>query len=483
MKTKYIFIPALCLAALISQAQIKQTRDISPFTKIDASGAATIYFQPSDSLALTVEGDGNEIVNIETRVHDNTLIIKSKGTFHHPFKVIVKGGQGLKELMLSGASNFISEGELKTDSLAIESSGASRLDMPLSARSIRATISGASDVSLWGNTTNLNANVSGASTLKAYKLNSINTFVTASGASTAKVFATEKISANATGASTIKFKGEPKEVSAEGSTSSQIAKVGGGEESSVKKGDKDSSSTTFNFGNKRVIILDNEDEIDSLHYRRQRNRNFRHWNGFYIGVAGYLTPAQSFTMVKPFDYMELDYSKCRNFQINLFQQNIHLIKNYLNLCTGIGFEFNQYQFANKVRLNPDSSFAWGEVDSTTTFAYKKNRLKSYYITAPVILEVNTSSNPRKAFHIGLGVVGKYLMGGRSKQVLLKDGNKFKNIKNDSYNINPFAVDAYASVGYGNFTIFAQYGLTEMFTNNKGPELYPFSVGIRVVNFN
>lgn len=480
MKTKSIFLLAFSCAAFFVQAQTKQTREVSNFSKIDISGAADVQFHNSDSLSLTVEGDAEEIKRVETRFQDNTLYIKAQGNFKHPFKVKVSG-HDINEVTVGGASSFSTINEMKMDSITIEASGASRLDMMLSAKSVKSTISGASDVKLAGNTQNLSANVSGASSLKAYYLNSASTSVTASGASSAKVFASEKIYANATGASSIKFKGDPKEVSAEGSSSSQIAKVGSDE--NVKKNSKDSSSTSFNFGDKKVIILDNDNTVDSLHKKREYNQEFRHWEGFFFGVSGYLNPQQSFTMVKPYNYMELDYTKCYNFQLNLFQQNVHLVKNYLNLVTGLGFEHSQYQFANKVSLNPDSSFAWGTVDSSNVYAYKKNRLKTYYVTAPLMLEVNTSSNPDKAFHLAAGVVGKYLLGGRTKQVLLKDGNKFKHIKNDSYNINPFAVDAYVSVGYGNVTLFAQYALTEMFTHNKGPEVYPFSVGIRLVNFN
>jgi hypothetical protein len=39
------------------------------------------------------------------------------------------------------------------------------------------------------------------------------------------------------------------------------------------------------------------------------------------------------------------------------------------------------------------------------------------------------------------------------------------------------------VGYGKVTLYAQYGLNELFQHNKGPEMYPFSVGVRLANFN
>lgn len=481
MKTRYIFTALLLSTCGFLFSQSKQTREISAFTKIDASGAATIIFHNSDSLGLTLEGNTDELAKIETRVVDGTLFIKPSGNFKYPYKIHVSGNT-LNHIAVSGATNFRSDNDVKSDSLIVEGSGASELNLFVNTRSLRAIISGATNANISGTNENLYADVSGASTLKSYKLSSARTIVTSSGASTAKVFASQKLIATATGASTVKFKGEPKEVSAEGSTSSQIIKIAA-DESQSKALNNDSTSTTFNWGKKKIIITDDDHKLDSIHDARERNQDFRHWNGFFMGVAGFVDGNQSFSLSKPYNYMELDYSRSFNWQLNIWQQNVHIYKNYVNLCTGLGFDFNRYQFANKVKLNADSSFTWGNVDSTNTFSYKKNRLSSYYLQVPLLVDINTSSNPKKAFHISLGVVGKYLLGGRTKQIVEKGGDTYKQIRNDGYNMNPFEFNGYVSVGYGNVTLYAQYALNEMFRHNKGPELYPFSAGIRLVNFN
>jgi hypothetical protein len=481
MKTKHIFTALLIGTCSLAFSQSKVTRDVTAFTKIDASGAATIIFHNSDSIGLVLEGNTDEMARIETRVVDGTLFIKPSGNFKYPYKIRVSGNN-LNYIAVSGATNFRSDNDIKSDSLVIEGSGASELNLFLNARSVKAVISGASNASLSGTNENFQADVSGASTLKAYKLSSARTSVTSSGASTAKVFASQKLVANATGASTVKFKGEPKEVSAEGSTSSQIIKIAADDSQSTTI-NSDSTSTTFNWGKKKIIITDDDNKWDSIHNARERNQEFRHWNGFFMGVSGFTDAKNNIYISKPYNYMELDYSRSFNWQLNVWQQNIHIYKNYVNLCTGLGFDFNRYQFANKVKLNPDSIYTWGDVDSTNTFSYKKNRLSTYYVDVPLLLDFNTSSNPHKAFHICVGVVGKYLLGARTKQIVQKGGDTYEQKRNDGYNINPFQAQAYASVGYGGFTVYAQYSLTEMFQHNKGPELYPFSVGVRLCNFN
>ncbi len=482
MKTKNIILTAALGLTFFAKAQTTEKLDLSTFTKIDASGAPTVIYNTSDSLSLSVTGKTEDVANIETRIVDGTLFIKTKGSIKSLVTVKIYGNK-LNSVAVSGATNFTLN-KLNTDSFLLESSGASTFNgFDIHTKKFKSTISGASNVTInSGTAENFYSDVSGASSLKAYKLNSTNSFITSSGASNAKVFASQKLVANATGASTIKFKGEPKEVSAEGSASSQIIKIAA-DDSQTRATGRDSSSTSFNWGNKKIIISDDDHKMDSLHNARELNEQFRHWNGFFMGVTGFTDKNQSFYINKPYNYMELDYSRSFNWQINIWQQNIHIVKNYFNLCTGLGFDFNRYQFANKVKLNPDSAFTWGNVDSTGTFSYKKNRLTSYYVTVPLLLDFNTSSNPKKAFHISVGVVGKYLLGARTKQIVVKNGDTYKQIRNDGYNLNPFQFNAYASVGYGNVTLFAQYGLNEMFQHNKGPELYPFSVGVRLANFN
>ncbi|MCZ8285345.1 MAG: hypothetical protein O9353_07790, partial [Bacteroidia bacterium] len=63
-----------------------------------------------------------------------------------------------------------------------------------------------------------------------------------------------------------------------------------------------------------------------------------------------------------------------------------------------------------------------------------------------------------------------------------DGLDLKLVRKDSYNMNPFRLNAHASVGYRNFTLYADYALTPLFENGKGPELYPFTFGVKLISF-
>jgi hypothetical protein len=211
MTTKNIFITAALGASFFIQAQTTQKRDITAFTKIDASGAVPVVFENSASPSLIIEGDAEEIKQIETSVKNNVLYIKTKGNFHHEFKVKVSGSN-LNAVSVSGASSFKSASPIKADVFTIRASGASSIKMPLTAKSVHTDIDGASSIHLSGSTQELFADISGASDLKAGDLKSAIASVTASGASSAKVYASEKISTNTSGASSVKYDGNPKDI-------------------------------------------------------------------------------------------------------------------------------------------------------------------------------------------------------------------------------------------------------------------------------
>jgi len=472
----FVLLSFFTLGSLAIHAQTTQIRQVKPFTRLEVSGAANVQFTQSDSSSVKVVAGESEINNIYTESENGTLSIKGKGSFKNSYKVYIKGNR-LTQISTSGASKVTVINTLETDTLSIDATGASDVIALIKTKVADITVSGASGVNLEGSTENLESRVSGASGLKAYKLISNNTNITASGASSAKVYASQKINANATGSSSVKFKGNPTEVSAEASSSSSIAKVV--DEELAKKAGDSKDSTVFNFKKKKFIIIDKDLDIDT--HKSKDDNDFHNWAGFGIGVNGWMSGG-GFSLPKSQQYMELDYGKSLNFQLNPFEKDIHIYKNYVNLVIGLGFEWSQYQFRNNTTLNPDSSFTFGTIDSTNAFSYKKNRFKTTFVNVPILLEFNTNKNPDKAFHIAVGVIGGYKLGSRTRQVLEQKGEDIKLVRKDNYNINPFRVNAHASVGYRNLTLYADYALTPLFENGRGPELYPFTFGVKLISW-
>ena len=86
-------------------------------------------------------------------------------------------------------------------------------------------------------------------------------------------------------------------------------------------------------------------------------------------------------MNNPLDKIYINQSISNS--INPFEKDISIYKDYVNLVTGFGFEWHQYELSNKIRLNPDSNYTYGTTDTSSTYSYKKNRLKTSFINVPV----------------------------------------------------------------------------------------------------
>ena len=113
---------------------------------------------------------------------------------------------------------------------------------------------------------------------------------------------------------------------------------------------------------------------------------------------------------------------------------------------------------------------------------KKNKLVASYLTVPLLIEFNTSSNPRKTVHLAAGVIGGLRVGSHLKLVK-EEGNKESKSKSyDDFNLNPFRYDATVRFGFRDFTIFGSYNMAGLFKDNKGPEIYPLTLGIRLVGW-
>lgn len=473
MRTK-ILIGALVISTAISKAQNYSERVIESFSKIQVTGSAKVYFTNSDTLKLRVTGDQDDVAGVETKVENGTLYISTKGKQEEDVTVLVRHNT-LNEIMCSGAAEFKTTNQLKNDSISFNVSGAASVNVKTDSRSVYLIQSGASNLTLSGKTNELTAEISGASTLKAYQLHATNANVITTGASNAKVFVNSKLKANATGASTIKIKGEVKDLSAEASTTSSIMRILDNDKNGTDKND----STTFNWNGKKVIIIAGEKDKDK---KKSVSNDFNHWAGFSVGINGLLTPDAGIKMEKPYGYLDLNYSRSVNFQLNFFQHNFHIYKNYVNLVTGFGIEWRRYMLDNKTNLRPDSSFTWGTIDTTNTFKYGKNLFKSTLIQVPLLLDFNTNKKSNKSFHVSVGVIGQFLVNSKTKQKLESNGNEFTKINRDSYNMVPWNLKAHASIGYSNFTVFGEYNITPLFYKGQGPQLYPFVAGVRLIAF-
>ena len=182
-----------------------ETRNVSGFNEIEANGAISAQITVGDSFNVVIETDDNLLTYVKTEVNGDTLKIYTEGRISPKTKTNVKISMpALDKLDINGASS-VNVADVKGDSLEIKANGAS-------------------EVQVTGETKNFSAEANGASTVNAENLAAENADVDSNGASTITVSPVNELNAEASGASTVYYKGEPKSIKQSSSGVSSIKK-------------------------------------------------------------------------------------------------------------------------------------------------------------------------------------------------------------------------------------------------------------------
>jgi hypothetical protein len=255
-------------------------------------------------------------------------------------------------------------------------------------------------------------------------------------------------------------------------------------------------TTNITIGDKRIIVIDSEPDndttitdlsIDEDHddddNDYDQKAELTHWGGIDVGVNLLLNKDGGTSLDTNSNWLELDYSRSLSWRFNIFEEKIRIYKDYVGIIIGAGLTYNSYGLKNNVDISTlDSSATYALNVDNTIRDYSKNKFRASYIHVPLMLEFNTSQDNDKSFHIAAGAIGGWRMGSITKQKWENENDKYQSRRKSDFNLAPFTLDATARVGYKNFTVFATYGLTSLFQKDKGPEVYPVTVGLQIVPF-
>ena len=242
------------------------------------------------------------------------------------------------------------------------------------------------------------------------------------------------------------------------------------------------SITTISIGNNTITLTAYGDSTndDSMKFEKRYPRRLNKFAGIDLGVHGWFSGDHKMNLPEELNAFDLDYAKSISIGINVFEKYIPIAHERFGITTGLGLQLNSYGLKRKLSYTATDDTIFAFVDSSKTI--KKTRLKTTFIQVPVLLETNLGKSSRKSFHLAAGMLFGYRIGSKIKQVYSQDGRDYKIKDKDDLNISPFRASLTARIGYGSFTMFANYSLTPLFEKGAGPELYPFSIGVSILSF-
>ncbi|UTA66260.1 head GIN domain-containing protein [Emticicia sp. 21SJ11W-3] len=233
--TVYYLLATLLMAFGLSSCEIIESGleprhpedkhfNLSGFDKLEMGDGFQVEVKQSANYRIFVKGDRRDIDDLVVRVSGGQLKMYFSKWRAKRYRMEVEIEMpDLKETDFSGAVNAYVKGFNNLDQLYIDLSGASKATFVTQAKGYDIDLSGASDLIIEGNGKNLEAEISGASKLYAFDADIEKANLDVSGASSAKVTVSNNLRVSASGASKVRYRGNPV-VSSNTSGSSHVEK-------------------------------------------------------------------------------------------------------------------------------------------------------------------------------------------------------------------------------------------------------------------
>jgi phage shock protein PspC (stress-responsive transcriptional regulator) len=189
--------------------------EMEDFEEIEVRGNIKVIVSREDIYYVEVKGSEKYLDKVYVKKLDNVLSVELdvdklgylKSSRDKPIRVYISLPE-LNSVKGWGASDF-DIADFKSQEFYLSLSGASSANINIDSDDVEIKLKGASSASFSGKTKNIDADIAGASGLDTYDLEARFASIDASGASSAKIYAKEKLNIEASGMSSVRYKGSP----------------------------------------------------------------------------------------------------------------------------------------------------------------------------------------------------------------------------------------------------------------------------------
>jgi hypothetical protein len=243
--------------------------------------------------------------------------------------------------------------------------------------------------------------------------------------------------------------------------------------------------TIIRVGKKALKVIDadndteapveEEDNGEARHHGQGRKGFSGHLGGPELGYNSYSTGRWLNNDMPLEGYLDLNTTKSTNFNFVFPAVNLGITRHF-GLVTAIGINFNNYRFDGNNTIMVDGEGIVTPAYPADPIRYEKSKLATVYGFIPVMLELQVPVSHGSTINLGAGVIGAVKLGSHTKVVYFDDG-KQKDKNRDDFSLNVLRYGVTARAGYEMVQVYGTCYLSPMFENGKGPELYPFEIGI------
>ncbi|RKD92240.1 outer membrane protein with beta-barrel domain [Mangrovibacterium diazotrophicum] len=207
------------------------------------------------------------------------------------------------------------------------------------------------------------------------------------------------------------------------------------------------------------------------------------WAGVFIAVNGFAQPDYSMYAEMDDGFMEPEIWRSNCLSINLIQASLGLQRNrnFIGLVTGLGADFQSYRLDKNYSLEKGTDRV-----EPVQLAYEdnlKSKFSSIYLSAPVLLEFQIPMGQySNRMYFSAGVITSVRLETHTKVKYRVDNKRQKLKEPGDFYLRDIRFAGTVRLGYRWINLFATYDLQPLFKDGKGPELYPFSVGVALITF-
>lgn len=278
------------------------------------------------------------------------------------------------------------------------------------------------------------------------------------------------------------------------------------------------NDTTFYYNNRKVVISENDNEMNISVYHQneqgntvesqkvyegiftetrsiervyensfeisvpdifkpksKRRTSRSHWAGFGVGFSN---------LPEGFDFdgqlaSITNLSRSLQYNLNPIEASWRMGNSNFTGIVGMGIQFNAIHWqTNKAIVVED----FKSVITTTEpgSEYRRSRLHYTYLTFPFLIETNWDLRRGSHFFVNAGVVAKVKTASSSK-IWKNDENGKKQMTKlpGELNIRPVTLDLLIQGGVNDLGFFASYAPFSLFRDNKGPEANQATIGLQL----